>query len=193
MSGGDFEKEKWEYERKTRLAERAHDRHHERHDQLNEAAITAGNNALRSLILINGGAAVSMLAFVGAFAGKDKIELSRLSPVAPGLIDFAFGVGLAAAALGAGYFVNLLRSQAAGRSTLNYEYPYIEAGRPSKRCGSGALFLQWVAFVLGVASLVAFFRGTWDVKYFIDTLSKERPAVTRSLLAPESSSPARTP
>ena len=66
---------------KTRLDELAQrDAHHtqghvnEFHRSLNEAAIKGAETALRSALLINGGAAVSVLAFIGGLAAQSRIK-----------------------------------------------------------------------------------------------------------------------
>lgn len=99
MDDSNFEKQKWEEELKRRPAERQHDRMTEFEKQTNEAAISSGQLALRTAVLINGGAAVSVLAFLGSLA-KDKLSDSTLSGVAGPLLWFASGVAVAAAGLG---------------------------------------------------------------------------------------------
>lgn len=69
----------------------ASDRLNSRRDMLNQAAIKAAEAALRSGLLINGGAALSILAFMGSLASREKVPLSQLSPVADSLRFFAFG------------------------------------------------------------------------------------------------------
>jgi hypothetical protein len=178
MSGEDlekqkFEKLKWDYERTTRHAERTHDRHHEDRDNRNEAAVTAGNNVLRALMFINGGAAVAMLAFVGAFAGKDKIDLVSIAPLAPSLLIFAFGALSSVASMGAGYFVNYCRAEADGLSQLTWDHPYVERNEASNAMTKRADAFQWSAIALGFLSGIMFLWGTIDVKNFIGKLAKQ--------------------
>jgi hypothetical protein len=70
--------------------------------ELFRSVISSGQAAIKALILINGGAAVAMLAFLG--------QLSLRSPAIPlgpfysSLIFFCYGLGCAGAAAGATYF-----------------------------------------------------------------------------------------
>ncbi len=104
------------------------------------SALEAGQTALQSLILINGGAAVALLAFLGNILTKDgprsfKLSVSTLNVA---MLTFVIGVGLAGAA---GAFRYL--TQFAGASG------WIKTGRT----------LNWLAIASGIASLVAFFVG----------------------------------
>lgn len=64
--------QKWAHEQNTKAAERAHDKSEEFVLQVNEAAINGSNLALRMAMLINGGAAVALLTFVGGLSGEQK-------------------------------------------------------------------------------------------------------------------------
>ena len=58
---------------------RAHDSNREELQNANAAAIEAGNIAIRSLLLINGGASVALLAFVGAVeSGNSDVNSEAL-------------------------------------------------------------------------------------------------------------------
>ena len=76
----------------------AHDHVNEFQRSLNEAAIKGADAALRSALLINGGAAVSVLAFIGGLAAQSRIKLDQLQAVAHSLTLFAFGVAAAVTA-----------------------------------------------------------------------------------------------
>ena len=65
------------------------------------AVISAGQNALRSAFLMNGGGAVAVLAFIGNLANNDP---QRIPSLAPSLTVFVSGVLLVAVASGATYF-----------------------------------------------------------------------------------------
>lgn len=64
-----------------------------------KSVITFGQTALKNALLINGGAAVALLAFIGNIWGEG-IAQNAVAPITNGVILFAFGV--LAAALGAG-------------------------------------------------------------------------------------------
>ena len=95
-----FEYTKWAHELKREDVQRASDLHVSRVDKSNEAAIKAADAALRAGLLINGGAAVSVLAFIGSLATKELIAVPQLSRVAASLENFALGVAVAVMGLG---------------------------------------------------------------------------------------------
>ena len=80
-----FEVQKWAHEMKREDAYRAFDLFDSRFDIIDQAAIKAADSALRAGLLINGGAAVSVLAFIGSLATKELIAVSQLSHVATAL------------------------------------------------------------------------------------------------------------
>ena len=51
-----------------------------------EATIKSVENAIRLILLINGGAAVSVLAFVGSLASKDRVPADQLYEIAGTLV-----------------------------------------------------------------------------------------------------------
>lgn len=74
--------------------------------ELMKAAGTAGQVAMKSAILINGGAAVAMLAFIGhVLSSKVNIDIKIL---AKSMSFFTFGVVLGAIATGTTYFTQIL-------------------------------------------------------------------------------------
>lgn len=98
------EQERIDHQANIRAAERAHDANNELYDQLNQAAIGSANVALRAFLLINGGAAVALLAFLGSLAGQ--IDGPDIVTLATPLMDFAIGVAVAALAAGLAYLTN---------------------------------------------------------------------------------------
>jgi hypothetical protein len=87
-------------------AVRAHDRAHGVSEALNEATLKAGEVPIRTVMLINGGAAVSVLAFLGGLVGQGRVTVKRMTDVSSSLLWFAGGVALAVAALAFSYFTN---------------------------------------------------------------------------------------
>jgi hypothetical protein len=71
-----YDQNKWEFEINKSVAERAHDNETEFGHKANEAAINSANAAIRIALLMNGGAAVSVLAFIGGLVGQKVIPIS---------------------------------------------------------------------------------------------------------------------
>ncbi|SAL26152.1 hypothetical protein AWB64_02141 [Caballeronia sordidicola] len=115
-----------------------------------KAVIEAGQTALKSAILLNGGAAVAMLAFVGNAVTKlDGPPLtSILTKVGGALFVFMIGAGSA----GTSTAMRYLSQAAYGNAVLPNAPPYWH------RWGSR---IQWVSIALGVASYASFFAGGW--------------------------------
>jgi hypothetical protein len=70
-----------------------------------EAVFKSIDVLLRTIILINGGAAVAILAFIGGLASQSRIQIDQLSNVANSLLIFAFGVFAAIVAMAFNYCV----------------------------------------------------------------------------------------
>jgi hypothetical protein len=103
-----FDYQKWLHEMTRQDAHRAHDNAIQFYNSINEHSIKSAELTLRTCILINGGAAVAVLAFLGSLASKGSNILGHLSPVADSIVKFAFGVLAALAAMGASYCVHYL-------------------------------------------------------------------------------------
>ncbi|MHB1092334.1 hypothetical protein [Thiobacillus sp.] len=116
---------------------------HEHNLEMLRATITTGQSALKSALLINGGAAVALLAFLGSVWSSDKIG-EVPSEINPALLLYVFGVLSAAVAAGATYL-----SQAGYGN---------EFGKASRYVG----YIGHVLAVLGVlGSYVLFGRASW--------------------------------
>lgn len=102
------------------------------------AVIVAGQNAIRSSFLLNGGAAVALLAFVGHLAGVKPGSVSAFSVV---IVPFAIGVLFIAVTSGLTYLS---------------QWFFNSENKPSQRMG---LALNIVAIILGLSSYGCFVWG----------------------------------
>jgi hypothetical protein len=90
------------------LRVREHDRLYSILEKTEEATIKSAEGVIRILLLINGGGAVSLLAFVGSLVSKDRITTApQLNAIAESLIPFALGVACAAICALFFYLTNL--------------------------------------------------------------------------------------
>src|SRR3954453_10240257 len=85
--------EKERLELKIRAAERTHDLETAFGKAANEAAVKAGEEAIKATILINGGSSIAMLAFIGTMASKNLLSSAQLGGIATPLIFFRIGIG----------------------------------------------------------------------------------------------------
>lgn len=115
-----------------------------------KAIIEAGQTALKSAILINGGAAVAMLAFVGNAVTKlnGAPMTSLLTKVGWALFVFMIGAGTAGTSTAMRYLSQACFGSAAVQNAPPY---WMKWGR----------VFQWLSIGLGIASYLSFFIGGW--------------------------------
>jgi hypothetical protein len=153
-----------------RIAEREHDVALGRTQAIEEAALTELNNALRALFLLNGGAAVAILAFLGGLVGRDQIGHLELAVVARTLIWFAIGVVLSTLASLAAYSANIAQANAAWAGERQYDPPYFQNTDLSNQRYAAATVWQWVWWIAAWLSLVAFLFGIYKVMGAVELL-----------------------
>jgi len=118
------------------------------------AVITIGQGALKSGALINGGACVAILAFIGNILTKDTSMISGLSTA---LLIFGFGVFLAAAASGSTYLAQ-----------VNYETKKIKK----------AVCINKVTIAIVILSYLSFLGGGLQSWRTIHDWEPKKPAAT---------------
>lgn len=155
------EEERLKYEANIRAAERAHDANERFYEQTNAAAIESANVALRAFLLINGGAAVAMLAFLGALVGEVSGE--ELIAIASPLATFAWGVASAALGAGFGYLTNYFNAWTIAGQTKHWEHPYVRNDKGSKITAVFAIGFIVIAVATSFLSLWFFVVGMRDV------------------------------
>ncbi len=184
-----FEVQKWLEDIRRQDAYRSHDRWDSITDTLDEAAIKASENGLRAAILINGGAAVSVLAFIGGLASKDLIKIDRLAEVASSLMIFGIGVLLAAIGIGLSYCTHYFSGKIISTFQRGFDHPYVTSSPKGAKWTICRNIVHVLAFVAGIASLVFFGWGMYSVKVAITHLGS--PAMT-SLYCGENNAPSKS-
>jgi hypothetical protein len=148
----------WGFEQNRAVAERQHDQIIEIGNRLDEATINGGNLALRMVLLINGGAAVALLSFMGSLP-KDQRQA-----IASALVCFAWGVVAAALSLGLAYATNLFAVSITQSMTYWYEPPYVREGTRTALWKRLKFGFQIGAVLAGTGALVLFVMGMLRVK-----------------------------
>jgi hypothetical protein len=151
---------------------RAHDRSHGFSEAVNEATIKAGEVAIKTLMLINGGAAVSVLAFIGGLVGQGRVTVKQMTDVSTSLLWFAGGVALAALALGFSYFANFGHVSLERSRIHTWQHPYIIDGPTTNRWWWFRRSMICCAIAIALSSLVAFIVGIIDVRASIIRLGQ---------------------
>ena len=140
-AAGDAAMEAYRAELSAWVSSRQQD--HEHNLEMLRATITTGQSALKSALLINGGAAAALLAFIGSAWSSNKFG-TALPEISAALLHYVFGVLAAAVAAGSTYL-----SQAGYGN---------EFGKTSRCVG----FIGHVLAVLFVlASYILFGRASW--------------------------------
>jgi hypothetical protein len=140
-AAGDAAMEAYRAELSAWVSSRQQD--HEHNLEMLRATITTGQSALKSALLINGGAAAALLAFIGSAWSSNKIA-EALPDISAALLIYVFGVLAAAVAAGSTYL-----SQAGYGN---------EFGKASRCVG----YIGHMLAVVGVlASYILFGRASW--------------------------------
>ena len=105
-----------------------------------KVVVEASKEAINAAMIVNGGAAIAILGFLGALASKGGLSVIGAS-MAGVMASFAFGVFLAAVAFGCRYFMQ-----------------YFDSGNKNLP----AIVFQWLAVSAVSGSYVAFGLGAWN-------------------------------
>jgi len=159
-----FEYQKWTHELNVRRGERAHDSASDFAAKANVAAIENGNLAMRTAVLINGGAVVTVLAFIGALASREKVTGQHLIQLASTLVYFAFGVVAATVAMGFAYATNYCIAGQLWSHERKWEHPYVVPTPRSRAWWWVAIIFHVLAILAVLGSLVLFVCGVFEVK-----------------------------
>jgi hypothetical protein len=166
-----LEYQQWVHEQNVRAAERVHDAANDFASKTNVAAIEGANLSLRTAMLINGGAAISVLAFIGGLASRDKVSLAAITQTAATLVWFASGVAVATLSMGLAYFTNLCVAGSGFSQLKTFQHPYLQETNKSRTYKRTGEFFRWLAVVGAVASLVLFICGMLAVKSAVGSLA----------------------
>jgi hypothetical protein len=160
-----------QHQQNMKEAHRAHDDLTNFYGSVNESIIKSGDAVLRACLLINGGAAVAILAFMGTVISKDAATSHKvIVEVAPGLNRFASGVVAAVAAIGLTYVVNFLTYLHGTSQKKGWEHPYIVPGQRTALWGRLKTGTHWVTIFLALLSAGLFVWGLFVVEQAMTSL-----------------------
>lgn len=122
----------------------------------NQQAVDLSNIAMRTLILVNGGAAVAMLAFIGSLVGDNSLTSSNdIAELTTPLLWFGWGVGMAAFTMFFAYFTNY--------ATAEHATVVDTDDAQSKRYGILKVAMHVAAMLSAFSSLALFILGMYRV------------------------------
>ena len=117
---------------------------HESEREMFRSVITAGQGAIKSSFLLNGGASVALLAFIGHLA---QIDTGRVPEFAPSLLLFALGVLAIAVTSGLTYFSQWLYGGSFKKTGFAFNIVCIVLGLVSYGLFTWGLLATYSAFV----------------------------------------------
>ncbi|MBX3493648.1 MAG: hypothetical protein KF899_11855 [Parvibaculum sp.] len=144
---------------------RNHDR---RAEALETASVESGNLALRSLLLLNGGASIALLGFLASIFSSDTQQHANsevLVAFLGALGKFAWGAALAVLAASLGYLTNSAYARSLMDRPKKWEWPYIEQTDSSKRTWSHGVWLNRLTIAACLGSLALFIWGCVEVGF----------------------------
>ncbi|WP_029031020.1 hypothetical protein [Salinarimonas rosea] len=137
-------------------AKRRHERFDEDYAEANKATAESGVQAVRAAFLLNGGACIALLTFLGRNAGTETAGDLFWAAVL-----FSLGAALAAFAAGATYLTNHLYVSAKAEMTRDLTHPFVHETKASKRLVGWGDFFKVVAIICVLASYAGFMAGVW--------------------------------
>lgn len=168
---------KEQLEMRVRAAERAHDDETAFGKGANDAAIKAAEEAIKAMILINGGSSVAMLAFIGTLASKDLLTPAQLSQFTAPLHCFGYGVAAAVIAATAAYFTNLMIAGSSNRKGREYEQPFLRPTPSSKRHWAAGEIYRYIAVIAAAASIGCFVWGLFTAERSFQALATPKQII----------------
>jgi hypothetical protein len=115
----------------TSLRERTQNANRDFHTY-NKATVETANLTLRTLVVVVGGAAIAVLAFLGGVAAKEKVDFAQVGLVAGTIKWFAFGVALAVFGIALSYLTNLATVEIASSQINSWDHPHVADGPKTK-------------------------------------------------------------
>ncbi len=153
------------------LANRTHDRYYSYFDTLNQDTAQLGKSVTQALLLINGGAAVAILALAGTLASLPDSDLSsRGDEVTLPLRLFAWGVVASAAGLALAWVANMFGLTIEGKKELTWERPFVGEPKDAWLLGRLQLLFQFLCVLSVAAALLSFLWGILAAEAIIEII-----------------------
>lgn len=128
----------------------------------NEQAVNNANVVLRSLLIINGGAAVALLAFVGSMVTSEALGLAdNIVELTAPLLWFGWGIVATIVAMAFAYLTNY--------SIVGYSFAIYDSA-PTQLWSRVATTFHVMALVSTLSSLGLFIYGLWSVRAAVTAL-----------------------
>ncbi|MCP1854233.1 MULTISPECIES: hypothetical protein [unclassified Bradyrhizobium] len=159
-----------QFQLKIRAAERQHDSETKFGDAADASAVKSGEEAIKAVSLVNGGAAVAMLTFIGVLVSAGY-KPEQVAEVSKPLTYFAAGVAAAIVGGALTYLVNIFISMSSKNRRREWEVPFVRSTRASRWYASAAEFFRMIAIVSVLASIGCFIAGVVSAKTAFTSLA----------------------
>jgi hypothetical protein len=134
--------------------------------QASEMMMQSGSLVAKSILLVNGGAAIALLAFLANVFGLSDLDSDRarlLDAVLRSLVYFAWGVFAAVVCMGAAFFANQATVRDYDSEELSFEPPHVRDTAGSLRWRAAYRTFLALAVASAFASTVLFALGVTEV------------------------------
>ena len=162
------------------VAGKAHDNETDFGRAATLAAVSVGTETLKAVLVINGGACVAMLAFIGTFASQGKMMPGMAGP----LIWFAVGACLTVVAASFGYLTNLSYASESNRKSRHFDAPYVRETDESRRHHAAAAVYRVITIGCIVLGILAFVGGVFAANCMFGSLPIKQQAASPSAITP---------
>ena len=136
-----------------------------------KSVLTSANNAVKACMIINGGAALSLLTFIGKLATETKPQ--NISPYAFACIAFCTGLAFSALAASGTYFSQYYFGKKFDAEILKNRYPDNEKENYSQKEKNAELLayvFRWLTIIFVVLAFASFIVGVYQSYFaFIET------------------------
>ncbi|MDO8288768.1 MAG: hypothetical protein Q7T44_06070 [Parvibaculum sp.] len=141
-------------------------KHERRAESMEKASIESANLALKSLLLLNGGACIALLGFLASVFSSDAQyadKVSALQPFISALIKFTWGAAFAVLATAVAYFVNSYYARGLMAYDKSFEWPYVKSNDQADREWRIGSRLNLAAVLVAAVSMGMFVWGIISV------------------------------
>ena len=153
-------------------AQRVHDQETAFFQEANKAAINDANLTLRTAVLINGGATIAVLGFIGAvLTRQDKFDFPHINAVSQSMIWFCYGVVLAIASMALAYLTNYSVIAISNSRLRTWEHPFITPGPRTRLYKCINAIFHMLAIAAAFCSIIFFVFGMYAVRDSVSNLA----------------------
>lgn len=155
------DRDRRQYELDRATAEAAHSRQIAYGNQLTGIAAESGENAIKAGAVINGGAAIALLALLGSVHKDLPTAVLAKQQLADCFLLYSSGVFLSAFASSIAYLTNTFYARSMQSIQMTYDHPYLVDTRASRVFNFLGQGFNYLAMAVVLLSYAAFGYSSW--------------------------------